>query len=295
MQFLTEFSQIRKPQIQTVYFLLLLAVVGTWSYAESAADIIGIVGHFGALILGYSLTFFPLVWWKTKRIPLLANSAITVMIAGLLMSVLAPLWALVLAGMALAGVKFVARFRSLPVFNPATAAMFLGSFWGVYASWWGVSFAPRFTAWQLSVAILAIAPIGLYLAHKYRKLPTALSALVVTGIVTLVISLTQGGALMAAVHDVGFLLLEGTFAFFALIMVTEPKTSPTLQNEQIAFGLWVGVIFPILIALHNQWPYELSLLSANLGYLIWKWWRARSLAARPMTPPQAPQTPPAAV
>jgi hypothetical protein len=295
MQFLTEFSQLRKPQIQTVYFLLGLAIAGTWSYAVSFSDVVGIVVHFGALLLGYSVAYFPLVWWKTRKIPLLANSAITVLIAGLLLSLFASPLALVFTGAILALVKLWVRFRSLPIFNPATAAMFLGSFWGVYASWWGVSFAPRFTTWQLSVAILAIAPIGLYLAHKYRKLPAALSALVATGVVTLVVSLAQGGALMAAIHDVGFLLFEGTFAFFALIMVTEPKTSPTLAKEQMVFGAWVGVTLPLLIAIHNQWPYELSLLSANLGYLIWKWWRARSVAANPTASPPATQVPTPAV
>jgi hypothetical protein len=50
------------------------------------------------------------------------------------------------------------------------------------------------------------------------------------------------------------------YVIFSFYMVTDPATSPTSKRGQIAFGLWLGAIYGVLLALHQPFTLIVSLM-----------------------------------
>lgn len=61
------------------------------------------------------------------------------------------------------------------------------------------------------------------------------------------------------------------YVIFSFYMVTDPATSPTSKRGQIAFGLWLGAIYGVLLALHQPFTLIVSLmvLCVCRGATLW--------------------------
>jgi Na+-translocating ferredoxin:NAD+ oxidoreductase RnfD subunit len=230
-----------------------------------------ILGEFlrmGGLIGGYLLTYVVLQKWKPTRVFPWTNTIITFALLGMILEPTGIWWRMAIIGGALALAKRWLRWKQLPVVNYTVFAMVVGYFVNVLPYWWGVSFAPRLTSLQIPWAALVFVPVGLYFAFLYKKLPAVAMMLGIFTSLSWVLS-----------HQFPSLILaDATVLFFALIMMVEPKTSPTIRSEQLVFGAVVGALLALGFARGWIYPYETALLSGNVGYVGWKWWKMRPMA-----------------
>lgn len=240
-----------------ILYMLAIFLNGSLSFAyhelvRSSALYIGLVGGYWLL---QQLRDQPLKW---------NNVLITFFILILLADHRASAVQMLGLGAATAAFKGLVRFKNMPVFNPAAIGLVVMSVFGVVTTWWGVSFSPRFTQFDISLAMALTAPVGLYITWKFKEMPTVYS--VIGGLVA--VSWLINGTVPLR------LLLEGTLAFFLLIMATEPKTTPVKDSEEWLFGLVLGASLPVAFKFGWLFPYLLSLLAINLGFVGWKWARS---------------------
>lgn len=268
----------------TAYFIITLGLIATvirWD----AHFAVGRLFAAGALILGWifsSIGPLPQMQQLWKK-PMLYNTLITLGILFVIGDEFVQPWWLFVLGFAAGAIKRWVRWRQQPLFNPAAAGLWVASWVGILPTWWGVSFAPRLTSLEISTSVLLILPVMVYVVQKYRKwatvIPLILSFLVMLALLEQRLPLTP--------------VLEGTLLFFALTMATEPKTSPTLRNEQLIFGVAVGVGAAALAKI--QWlphSYLTALLLANLGYKIGNWLKMNKMPGASQTAqPEAVVTP----
>ncbi|MCH7952141.1 RnfABCDGE type electron transport complex subunit D [Patescibacteria group bacterium] len=228
----------------------------------------------GSLTLGLVLPHLVGVWTK-KLQPRPANLLITLLILALLAHPTTPPGLMVLLGLTTTLGKTLLRIQRHPVFNPAAAGLFAASFFGVWPTWWGVSFSPRFTSLNISIAMLLTVPVGLYVIWRYQKLPTLIGT---------------AGALVVAYFYLYktvpvYIITEGTFAFFLFIMATEPKTTPVVDWQEWVFGILLGAFLAWLLFWGTPMPYLTSLLGLNLLFSVFKFfevkWTLRSTKPHP--------------
>lgn len=200
-----------------------------------------------------------LIRFKGKKLQW-ENIAITLLLLLLLADTKAALWQLAGLGLITTACKLYLRGTGNPILNPAAISLAAMSLLGLVTTWWGVSFAPRFTDLGISMAMLFTLPLGLYIIWKYQKVPTLIGT--VFGVVVANI----------AFYDMFpyKLLLEGTFAFFLLIMATEPKTTPVVDDEEWVFGVLLGLSLPLWFKYNLPLPYLLNLLVANVVFETYK-------------------------
>ncbi len=160
-------------------------------------------------------------------------------------SLLIPLVAAIIAILS----KHVIRFKAYHPLNPAT--------FGLLASFLLFS---KFDSWWASVPYLI--PFLLIISWKIRKLWISFTFLI---------------AFAALVYFTGNIRLQSFTDFlslpyyFTFIMVTEPKTTPSVRNQQIVFGISLAVLL-FLLTFVFKLPYAIfiSLLLMNLGYFVYR-------------------------
>lgn len=183
------------------------------------------------------------------------HTFITVAILFLLFDPFLTWWNFILLGAITELIRFLVRRPGAPLFNPAAAGLLALTFFDAYPSWWGTNFAPRFSTIGegLSIAVLLTLPIAGYVAYRYRKLPLVLSAIAAFAIVYSIL----------LEESPWYIILEGTFLFFVLVMVAEPKTSPIDPTEQYIYGALIGTLVPIGLLFHFPEAYLIALLAGN--------------------------------
>lgn len=180
------------------------------------------------------------------------NRFITTSILFLLFDSLTPWWAFIFLGASTRLLESFVRLPSGPVFNPAALGSLLLCTLGVFPTWWGTDFAPRFTLFQidLSIAFLLTLFIAGFVAYRYRKTPLILAGFSVFALTSFFLTGENPLSLM----------LNGAFLFFFLVMAIEPKTSPNKIEDQLIYGSIIGASIPILLQIH--------FLEASLGALL---------------------------
>lgn len=255
-----------------VLYLGFLLVLGVWKpvleeFPQSLFSISGDVALFwrGILIVAiYSTLDLLIGYWREKKW-ILPSSA---WISGLILSlVLAPTasWALTIAAPILAslGKQFI-RFRRKHVFNPAALALVaLGLAFpsqGV-VSWWGAS-------WGI-IPFVVIVLSGIVTIFRVKRWKTAATFIVIYLVGSGALLLSRGGA----VAGLQTLVLDGTLAFFATVMLIEPVTT-AYQPASLRTWFGAGVAALVLlfslpgVALPIPDPFLVSLLLGNLGATI---------------------------
>ncbi len=138
--------------------------------------------------------------------------------------------------------KFILARGKKHIFNPVAIAVFLTSVArGWFATWWIGQPV------MLPVVVLG----GLLIVRKTRRFGMVFSFLASAIVITLL-----------AKADIGLLLLHSPLIFVALIMLTEPQTTPSTNNLRLAYGALVGMLFA------HTTP-ELALVVGNaFSYLV---------------------------
>lgn len=240
-----------------IIFLILLAIsaILTWSGFDGVAWLKHF-RNFAALFLsGYILS---LILKKSLHTDpsRLEHRIITLLILFLLFDSIFPWWIFFMLGALTEALQRLIRTRSGPILNPAALAAFIFGAAGYHPSWWGISFPPSIPIIQggISIAMFLTLPFAGYVAYRYQKLPIVFSFIASFILAYLIIF---GKAPLS-------LLLEGVIAFFLLVMVIEPKTSPVTAKDQYVYGAIVGLGVPVGMYLGAVDAILLSLLLANL-------------------------------
>jgi Na+-translocating ferredoxin:NAD+ oxidoreductase RnfD subunit len=258
-----------RPQNILVFFLLLLYIA-----AVASAQDLAYAGQSLSILAGIAGGYLaPFIYYKLRKIPSRMrweNAGITILILTLLSDQRIGIeWAIGL-GLITALIKILFRFQGKPLLNPATAGLAVLGLAGAYETWWGVSFEPRFTEFYISIAALFTVPIAGYVAHKYNKLPIS---------VALFLSFTAASLLFSGTIP-WIILFEGTVLFYALVMATEPLTSPVIKKEQLAYGSLIGVLVALFLAQGWAFTYLAPLLAANVLFVLYRWYTQRQLLAK---------------
>ena len=237
-------------------FLIALSLLASFSWSEGEVSTrIVLLRNVAAIFLGQWIMAWGLEKLKLSTPSRWEHRVITGLILFLLFDDSLSWWVFPIVGAVTELLQRLIRIPGGPLFNPAALGALVMSIFGYYPSWWGTSFEPRLTLPALdqngiSIAAILTLIIAGYVAYKYKKLPVSLA---------LIIGFSISYFFIIGFNPL-FLILEGTLLFFALVMASEPKTSPNLPQEQYIFGALVGALIPI--GIHFQFP------EAFLGALL---------------------------
>jgi len=182
--------------------------------------------------------------------------------------------------------KKVLRWNNLTILNPAGLALALTTFLSTglsffipeadtfLVSWWG---ADLFQNTLSSTPLLNLAiPITLlaglfYFAKTFKKIPYVLSFYATFLSITFInSSITM--PFDRSLNLVSLMIFNAT-AFFALVMLTEPKTSPIFQGQQLVIGCIAGISLFVANTYFGFLPIDpliLTLLVANCAVFVSK-------------------------
>lgn len=273
-------------------YLVVLAVAGSLSWGGVNPLFWLTQGvNFGLLFGGSWLTYLLLVKVKLGRPTRWEHHLITSLILFLLFDPEIPWFVFLGLGIITELIQRLIRVPTGPLLNPAATGAVVATLFGFFPAWWGVSFAPRLPLFEggMSVAALFTIPIAGYVAHTYKKLPIV--AMMLGSFVAAYILILQ----MSPV----FVLFEGTLAFFLLVMAIEPKTSPVMRAQQLAYGAVLGLLTVLSIKFGWLEPYCVALLIVNVLFNLYKnhkillmKWRRPAAPAVNVSPGITPPVPP---
>ena len=159
--------------------------------------------------------------------------------------------------------KYLIRTRSANVFNPAALALTLMFYvLPMGQSWWGA--LPEVTPVWLRGALLAC---GIYITDKVNKMPLVLSFLGAYFVLFTTTAYLGDARRVAEIFrspDIEAVL------FFALIILTDPPTSPPQYREQWICGVIVAVVS---YAVFEKFGVVYFLLAGALAGNVWAAWR----------------------
>jgi Na+-translocating ferredoxin:NAD+ oxidoreductase RnfD subunit len=159
--------------------------------------------------------------------------------------------------------KYVLRTRQANVFNPAAFALVLMSFvLPMGQSWWGA--LPDVSPLWLRATLLVG---GIYIASRVNKIPLVLSFLGTYFCLFTAVAFLGDPRIVAEIFrspDVDAVL------YFALIILTDPPTSPARYRGQWKFGIITAVIS---FAVFQQFGVAYFLLAGVLAGNLWEAWR----------------------
>lgn len=263
----------------TFQFSILLVVVLCLSFFdviwfandnfERVNDVINLVVLFAVSEGFYVLNYY---FFKLKNVNYL-HLGITASIIFLVVHTTTPWFMyIVVMVMALLG-KFLIRGKSGPVFNPAALGIALGYVVSVvlvkmgllqetlFESWWGSDLQFTFykylpVLWVLSAGLL----FGfLYYAKRFNKLNHGLAYYLTYMIISFLYLQVKGIPISWNTYLLN--LFTGSFIFLSFVMVTEPKTSPVMKNQQVWLGITGGII---LFVFSNIIPDYFSFLNVEI-------------------------------
>lgn len=136
--------------------------------------------------------------------------------------------------------KYLVAFRGRHIVNPAAAGVVLVTVLGLSGGVWWVAAAPMLPA----VAVLA-----LLIGYRTRRLPMLALFVAVAAALIVIIRLTSGDGVGAALE---YAFVSTPVVFFAGFMLTEPLTLPPLRRQQLLLAVGVAVFFavPNAVSLH---------------------------------------------
>ncbi|MDG0793933.1 RnfABCDGE type electron transport complex subunit D [Cohnella ginsengisoli] len=260
--------------------LILLAFLGIASAASREWD-----GVKNALIAVASAVAFDAVCClieRRKRI-FLDGAFITGLIVALILSLTSP-WYVVAATVAVSILsKHLLAYRKKPLFNPATFGLLLSvPIFHAQQSWWGAF--GDLPVWLLPVVLIG----GFWVTNRIQKFPQVFSFAVVYLLALFVLasgilpihaeSLRTGGF-----YDALRPPFINAALFFAMLMLTDPPTSPAKTADQVLFGVIVGAAGSVIYGLFGGLIYlYIGLLAGNVYQALrFKFSKRPTRAARP--------------
>lgn len=205
----------------TIILLCLLAAVSGYKYGYE-----NILGQMSVAVLMTGIASSSIEYFRTKTLRISDSGLITGLIIAM---VLAPNSSLLLTGllsiMAIAS-KYILRINNRPIFNPAAFGLMIGLiFFKTALGWWG--------DYYHILTIIA----GSILLIKFPGRWKTIFAFLVTLSVSIIFKAQISGP---SAFDQLYLNISVS-SFFIFFMLTDPKTSPLLPNQFIAFGIFAAV------------------------------------------------------
>lgn len=183
-------------------------------------------------------------------------SVVTGLLIGLIIDPKEPLWIIALAVfIAFVSKQFIGTGVRQHIFNPAAfGIMGVALAFGVPVAWWGVAWG------QLPLLILIPAMIRILWRMKRLWLPAGFLGVY---LVYYLILFKPETAVLS--------LLDGTLLLFALVMLSEPLTSPIIGKTKYIFGAIVAIL-AIFLSYFKVFPevFLPALLVGNLGFFLVK-------------------------
>jgi Na+-translocating ferredoxin:NAD+ oxidoreductase RnfD subunit len=196
--------------------------------------------------------------YKKYKLRLPVSGIITGMIIGSVAPFNASLLLILVASLIAIFSKYFITLKHVNIFNPATLGLIVAlPLFGASDAWWT---STSVSAYGLAVPIAAVLVIA---AYESRRLRTALSFIAVF----LVLTMAFGRALSLSAFETALL---GLNCFFALLMLTEPKTSPNGGNAQIIYGVAVALMLFALAHSGIAYAYLIALLVGNVAYAVYR-------------------------
>lgn len=148
--------------------------------------------------------------------------------------------------------KYVLAVGKKHVFNPAAVAVALTAlFIGQSASWW--------------VGTMIMLPFvlagGLLITRKIQRFDLVL-AFAAAALVSILYTAPSGVSVMSVFRG---LFIVSPIAFFSLVMLTEPLTTPPTRLGRVIYGLFVGAVYAPAVHIGSVYSTpELALCAGNI-------------------------------
>lgn len=153
--------------------------------------------------------------------------------------------------------KYILVINKKHIFNPAAIAVVITTILSIgSASWWIGS------ANMLPLILL----LGLLILRKIQREDLVISFLVSSVFAVSLFTFLNGLNALSTIYK---LVLDTPILFFALIMLTEPQTTPPIRNLRIYYGALIGILFSSQIHIGNFYiTPETSLIIGNIFSFI---------------------------
>lgn len=174
--------------------------------------------------------------------------------------------------------KFFVKFNKRNVFNPIVFGIGVVTILAAFLPF--IDFPPadfsginiRFDMFGKAIPI-ALVPITLSLIFnvgRMRKYPLAFTF----------IGLTMALGFLTGLATAAPILFVLSLAFAGVALITEPKTSPVKQNEQIIYGALMAFLTIGLLALNVPNAVIMGLFAGNIGFFLWRQYGKKLVAAK---------------
>lgn len=217
------------------------------------------------------------LWLKrTPAIPL--SAIITGLIIGSV-SVNAPVAGTVIAAVLAILSKFVIRLKGSHIFNPAVFGVVVSQFASPAAHGPVAHRASQvvegFGVGGLAVNIWLV-PLLILANWRAKKLWISIPFLAATAILYYFTRLAN----LTSLNAQGLLsFLEVLPYYFAFIIVSEPKTTPYVKKEQVAFGIGIAILSVLPLLIFGFYSHVVALVALLLGNLIYSTYRLSKVNA----------------
>lgn len=153
--------------------------------------------------------------------------------------------------------KYILNINKKHIFNPVAISVLIAFLFMIGgASWW------------VGTSVMFIPVLfGLIVIRKIQRFSLVFSFLITSILAIVLFSLISGFDTFLILKNT---LLESPLLFFALIMLTEPSTTPPTRILQVYYGIIIGVSFYPLIHISNfYFTPEAALVTGNIfSYLV---------------------------
>lgn len=231
---------IKSIKLQLSIFLILFALYLSF-IGKDALFLLSL----GASLIAAMAADSIIAYLKSKKITVTESSIVSGLIIGYVLSSSQAWWIITLASIFAIGSKYLIRFRSRHLFNPAGFGAIIAAFL------LGAS-----TEWKAAYLWYIIIPFGVYFAFKIRK-QEILAGYFISSFILF-------GA-QALIQDVEIFNILGYLNyFFIFIMLIEPMTTPVTYYGKIIFGLGAGALIFVLYLIGVKEAELVALLCLNL-------------------------------
>jgi hypothetical protein len=271
-----KFVNFKNPLFRFFLFLTAFTAISTWDiHTKDTLRNIALCGG-----LGFALYYIARYVLKIPTINPF-NMAITTLLVYLLVHPTNEplLFFLVFVGIFVG--KYFFRFMNLPVFNPTAFGLFFALYLSkvllamhlvsdsLLISWWGADMQQQALA-NMPIANIIVAVVLLlgfvYFTQAFRKFNYA-----VTFFLTFIFCFFLYNLLVTKQPSETIQIVAQAFfnsvAFLALVMIPEPKTSPSMPTQHIVIGMLSGLalfLYSTIFVRFVAEPFITTILTANL-------------------------------
>lgn len=219
--------------------------------------------------LVFTVTICPIIeiiirkYYQGQKFKMPFSGIITGLIIGCVAPITVPLAPVFVACLIAVGSKFFLKVKGNNIFNPAAFGLLGLGLLSIGSSWWATTTVSVYGA-AVSLSIVLVLA-----AYESKRLPLAFSFIIASVVLSIV------GSPPFTLGNVAIAFLSVNY-FFAFLMLTEPKTSPPRRNEQIVYGIYVAVLYFILVLVMPPRLYLaglvifMALLLGNLTYAVYR-------------------------